>query len=54
MLKSLGLWKESSPEIEIHEDTEYPLTAEDAQMVAEGRGTEVAKKYIQLHALTGQ
>ncbi|CAK1550113.1 unnamed protein product [Leptosia nina] len=49
MLKSLGLWKESSPDTELQEDTEYPLTAEDTQMLVEGRGAEVGKKYIKLH-----
>lgn len=53
MLKSLGLWKESSPEVELREDAEYPLEPEDTRMVIEGRGDEVANKYIQLHTLTG-
>ncbi|RVE48798.1 hypothetical protein evm_006572 [Chilo suppressalis] len=53
MLKSLGLWKESSPEIELHEDTEYPLSPEDTQLVIEGRTEEVGRKYVQLHDRTG-
>lgn len=53
MLKSLGLWKESTPEIELREDMEYPLSPEDTQMVAEGRTAEVGRKYVQLHDRTG-
>lgn len=53
MLKSLGLWKESTPEIELREDKEYPLTPEDTQLVAEGRGEEVARKYVQIHSRQG-
>ncbi|CAG9784241.1 unnamed protein product [Diatraea saccharalis] len=53
MLKSLGLWKESSPEVELHEDMEYPLSPEDTQLVIEGRTEEVGRKYIQLHDRTG-
>ncbi|XP_022128318.2 piezo-type mechanosensitive ion channel component isoform X4 [Pieris rapae] len=49
MLKSLGLWKESSPDIELQEDKEYPLTAEDTQLLVEGRGAEVGQKYVKLH-----
>lgn len=50
MLKSLGLWKESSPDIELQEDKEYPLTAEDTQLLVEGRGAEVGHKYLKLHS----
>ncbi|XP_063838505.1 piezo-type mechanosensitive ion channel component isoform X2 [Ostrinia nubilalis] len=53
MLKSLGLWKESTPEIELREDMEYPLSQEDTQMVVEGRAAEVGRKYVQLHDQTG-
>ncbi|XP_075992565.1 piezo type mechanosensitive ion channel component isoform X2 [Anticarsia gemmatalis] len=53
MLKSLGLWKESTPEIELREDMEYPMTAEDTQLVVEGRITELGRKYVQLHDQTG-
>ncbi|XP_073942032.1 piezo type mechanosensitive ion channel component isoform X3 [Choristoneura fumiferana] len=53
MLKSLGLWKESSPEIDIREDMEFPLTPEDTQMLVEGRDTEVGRKYVQLNDQTG-
>lgn len=53
MLKSLGLWKESTPEIELREDVEYPLTADDTQLVVEGRGDEVGQKYVQLHDQQG-
>ncbi|XP_072936933.1 piezo-type mechanosensitive ion channel component isoform X3 [Epargyreus clarus] len=53
MLKSLGLWKESSPEIELREDMEYPLSSEDTQLIVEGRGAEVGKKYVQLHDQIG-
>ncbi|CAH0700428.1 unnamed protein product [Spodoptera exigua] len=53
MLKSLGLWKESSPEIELREDMEYPLNAEDTRLVAEGHITEVGRKYVKLHDQTG-
>ncbi|XP_037297893.1 piezo-type mechanosensitive ion channel component isoform X3 [Manduca sexta] len=53
MLKSLGLWKESTPEIELREDVEYPLTAEDTQLVVDGRAAEVGRKYVQLHDQTG-
>ncbi|XP_022834650.1 piezo-type mechanosensitive ion channel component isoform X2 [Spodoptera litura] len=53
MLKSLGLWKESSPEIELREDMEYPLNAEDTQLVAEGHITEVGRKYVKLHDQIG-
>lgn len=53
MLKSLGLWKESTPEVELREDAEYPLQPEDTKMIADGRGEEVAKKYIKLHAKSG-
>lgn len=53
MLKSLGLWKESTPEIELREDVEYPLTSDDTQLVVEGKGAEVGQKYIQLHDQTG-
>lgn len=53
MLKSLGLWKESTPEIELREDVEYPLSAEDTQLVVEGRASEVGRKYVQLHDQTG-
>lgn len=53
MLKSLGLWKESAPEVELREDMEYPLTPEDTQLVVEGRIHEVGQKYVQLHDRTG-
>lgn len=53
MLKSLGLWKESAPEIELREDVEYELKPEDTEMLVEGRGTEVGQKYIALHDRTG-
>ncbi|XP_038211570.1 piezo-type mechanosensitive ion channel component-like [Zerene cesonia] len=53
MLKSLGLWKESSPEVELQEDRDYPLTAEDTQMLVEGRGAEVGRKYVQMHERIG-
>ncbi|XP_063617457.1 piezo-type mechanosensitive ion channel component isoform X4 [Cydia splendana] len=53
MLKSLGLWKESSPEIDLREDTEYPLTSEDTQMIVEGKSEDVGKKYVQLHDQSG-
>ncbi|CAG4944089.1 unnamed protein product [Colias eurytheme] len=53
MLKSLGLWKESSPEVELQEDRDYPLTAEDTQMLVEGRGAEVGQKYVQMHERIG-
>ncbi|XP_028032229.1 piezo-type mechanosensitive ion channel component isoform X2 [Bombyx mandarina] len=53
MLKSLGLWKESSPEIELREDMEYALTPEDTQLVVEGRAAEVARKFVQLHDRSG-
>ncbi|KAL0894989.1 hypothetical protein ABMA27_013468 [Loxostege sticticalis] len=53
MLKSLGLWKESSPDIELREDMEYPLTAEDTQLVVEGKGEQVGRKYVKMHDKTG-
>uniref|UniRef100_A0A2A4JQR7 Uncharacterized protein n=1 Tax=Heliothis virescens TaxID=7102 RepID=A0A2A4JQR7_HELVI len=53
MLKSLGLWKESTPDIELREDMEYPLNDEDTQLVAEGHITEVGRKYVKLHDMTG-
>lgn len=53
MLKSLGLWKESSPEIELREDMEYQLNAEDTQLVVEGQISEVGRKYVMLHDRTG-
>ncbi|XP_063891360.1 piezo-type mechanosensitive ion channel component isoform X3 [Helicoverpa armigera] len=53
MLKSLGLWKESTPDIELREDMEYPLNEEDTQLVAEGHITEVGRKYVKLHDMTG-
>ncbi|XP_059060607.1 piezo-type mechanosensitive ion channel component-like, partial [Achroia grisella] len=53
MLKSLGLWKESTPEIELREDMEYQLSAEDTQLVADGRAADVGRKYVQLHDTTG-
>lgn len=53
MLKSLGLWKESSPEIELREDMEYPLNPEDTQLVAEGHISEVGRKYVKLHDQSG-
>ncbi|XP_049867605.1 piezo-type mechanosensitive ion channel component [Pectinophora gossypiella] len=53
MLKSLGLWKETTPEIELREDMEFELKPEDTQMLVEGRGTEVGKKYVKLHDETG-
>ncbi|CAF4785187.1 unnamed protein product [Pieris macdunnoughi] len=49
MLKSLGLWKESSSDIELQQDKEYALTAEDTQFLVEGRGAEVGQKYVKLH-----
>lgn len=49
MLKSLGLWKESTPEVELREDMEYPLTSADTQMLVEGRGEEVGRKYLEMH-----
>ncbi|XP_052758554.1 piezo-type mechanosensitive ion channel component [Galleria mellonella] len=53
MLKSLGLWKESTPEIELREDMEYQLRPEDTQLVVDGRAAEVGRKYVQLHDTTG-
>lgn len=53
MLKSLGLWKESTPEIELREDMEYPLNPEDTQLVVEGRINEVGRKYVKMHDQTG-
>ncbi|XP_045536669.1 piezo-type mechanosensitive ion channel component isoform X2 [Papilio machaon] len=52
MLKSLGLWKESSPELELREDAEYALSAEDTRLVVEGRGADVGRKYLRLHDRT--
>ncbi|CAH2104345.1 unnamed protein product [Euphydryas editha] len=49
MLKSLGLWKESTPEVELREDMEYPLTSSDTQLLVEGRGAEVGRKYLEMH-----
>ncbi|XP_041980305.1 piezo-type mechanosensitive ion channel component isoform X3 [Aricia agestis] len=49
MLKSLGLWKEATPELELQEDMEYSLSPEDTQMLVEGKSAEVGKKYVQLH-----
>ncbi|XP_069355093.1 piezo-type mechanosensitive ion channel component isoform X13 [Maniola hyperantus] len=49
MLKSLGLWKESTPEVELHEDMEYPLSSEDTHLLVAGRGTEVGRKFLELH-----
>ncbi|XP_052747026.1 piezo-type mechanosensitive ion channel component [Bicyclus anynana] len=53
MLKSLGLWKESTPEVELREDMEYPITSEDTQLLVAGRGTEVGVKYLELHERSG-
>ncbi|XP_053604167.1 piezo-type mechanosensitive ion channel component isoform X3 [Plodia interpunctella] len=53
MLKSLGLWKESTPEIELREDMIYHLTDEDTQNVVEGRTYEVGRKYLQRHNQAG-
>lgn len=53
MLKSLGLWKESTPEIELREDMEYPLNPEDTKLVVEGRINEVGRKYVKMHDQTG-
>lgn len=53
MLKSLGLWKESAPEIDLREDMEYPLSPEDTQLVVQGRINELGQKYVQLHDQTG-
>ncbi|KAJ0182013.1 hypothetical protein K1T71_002735, partial [Dendrolimus kikuchii] len=53
MLKSLGLWKESVPEIELREDMEYPLDEEDKQMIVEGNATDIGMKYVKLHDRTG-
>ncbi|KAJ8729263.1 hypothetical protein PYW08_000844 [Mythimna loreyi] len=53
MLKSLGLWKESTPEIELREDMEYPLTPEDTKLMAQGQITKVGKKYVKLHDKSG-
>ncbi|CAH0726071.1 unnamed protein product, partial [Brenthis ino] len=49
MLKSLGLWKESPPEVELREDMEYPLTPSDTQLLVEGKGEEVGRKYLNMH-----
>nr|XP_026488209.1 piezo-type mechanosensitive ion channel component isoform X2 [Vanessa tameamea] len=49
MLKSLGLWKESTPEVELKEDMEYPLNPSDTQLLVEGRGEEVGRKYLEMH-----
>ena len=49
MLKSLGLWKESTPEVELREDMEYPLTSSDTQLLVDGKGTEVGRKYLNMH-----
>ncbi|XP_045785100.1 piezo-type mechanosensitive ion channel component isoform X15 [Maniola jurtina] len=53
MLKSLGLWKESTPEVELREDMEYPLSSEDTHLLVAGRGTEVGRKYLELHEKSG-
>ncbi|CAH0602965.1 unnamed protein product [Chrysodeixis includens] len=53
MLKSLGLWKESTPEIELREDMEYPLSREDTQLVVEGRINEIGRKYVKMHDRAG-
>lgn len=53
MLKSLGLWKESIPEMELREDMEYPLNEEDKEMIVEGKASEIGRKYVQLHDRTG-
>lgn len=53
MLKSLGLWKESTPDIELREDMEYSLTPEDTQLMAQGHITKVGKKYVKLHDKSG-
>ncbi|KPI94676.1 Protein PIEZO2 [Papilio xuthus] len=52
MLKSLGLWKESSPELELREDAEYELSVDDTRLVVEGRGADVGRKYLRLHDRT--
>ncbi|XP_013133441.1 PREDICTED: piezo-type mechanosensitive ion channel component [Papilio polytes] len=52
MLKSLGLWKESSPELELREDAQYALSADDTRLVVEGRGADVGRKYLRLHDRT--
>ncbi|XP_061378195.1 piezo-type mechanosensitive ion channel component isoform X1 [Danaus plexippus] len=49
MLKSLGLWKESTPEAEVREDMEYRLSPSDTQMLVEGHGAEVGRKYLHIH-----
>ncbi|XP_068621049.1 piezo-type mechanosensitive ion channel component isoform X2 [Battus philenor] len=49
MLKSLGLWKESSPELELREDAEYALTSDDTRLIVEGRGADVGRKYLLIH-----
>ncbi|CAH2240609.1 jg21081 [Pararge aegeria aegeria] len=49
MLKSLGLWKESTPEVELREDMEYPLSTDDTHLLVAGQGTEVGRKYLELH-----
>lgn len=53
MLKSLGLWKETSPDIELREDKEYDLQPDDIQNLVVGRKTEVGKKYIKLNDNSG-
>lgn len=53
MLKSLGLWKETSPDIELREDKEYDLQPDDIQNLVVGRRTEVGKKYIKLNDSSG-
>lgn len=53
MLKSLGLWKESTPDIELREDMEYELSEEDKVKIVDGEATEVGRKYVKLHNRTG-
>ncbi|KAJ2953804.1 hypothetical protein O0L34_g1430 [Tuta absoluta] len=53
MLKSLGLWKETTPEIELREDMEFVLDPEDTQKLVEGQGEQVGQKYLQAHDVTG-
>ncbi|XP_026329382.1 piezo-type mechanosensitive ion channel component isoform X3 [Hyposmocoma kahamanoa] len=53
MLKSLGLWKETSPDIELRVDKEYDLQPDDIQNLVVGRRAEVGKKYIKLNDRSG-
>lgn len=53
MLKSLGLWKETSPDIELREDKKYDLQPDDIQNLVVGHRAEVGKKYIKLNDRSG-